>query len=86
MDSKLKFDKHIAEISNKATGVLASIKRTMTYIDRNVFIGIYKSLVRPLLETYVTVWNLYMVTHIKTTRSRSKKSNKACSQHQPIVV
>ena len=57
MDSKLKFDKHIAEISRKAAGVLASIKRTMTYIDRNVFIGLYKSLVIPLLESSVSVWN-----------------------------
>ena len=64
MDSKLKFDKHITEISRKATGVLASIKRTMTYIDRRVFIGLYKSLVNPLLETSVSVWNPYMVQSV----------------------
>ena len=37
----------------------------MSYIDRNVFIGLYKSLVRPLLETSVSVWNPYMVKQIK---------------------
>ena len=68
MGSKLKFDKYIAEISKTATRVLASIKGILTYMDRNVFIGIYKSLVRPLLETSVSVWNPYMVKHIKQPR------------------
>ena len=76
MDSKLKFDKHIAEISKKATGVLASIKRTMTYLDRNVFIGLYKSLVRPLLETSVPVWNPYMVKHVKQLEAVQRRATK----------
>ena len=76
MDSKLKFDKHIAEISRKATGVLASIKRTMTYIDRNVFIGLYKSLVRPLLETSVSVWNPYMVKDVKQLEAVQRRATK----------
>ena len=76
MDSKLKFDKHIAEISRKATGVLASIKRTMTYIDRNMFIGLYKSLVRPLLETSVSVWNPYMVKHVKQLEAVQRRATK----------
>ena len=76
MDSKLKFDQHIAEISKKATGVLASIKRTLTYIDRNVFVGLYKSLVRPLLETSVSVWNPYMVKHIKQLEAVQRRATK----------
>ena len=58
-------NRNIAEISKKTTGALASIRRTLTYIDRNVFINLYKSIVRPLLETYVSVWNPYMIKHIK---------------------
>ena len=72
MDNKLKFDKHIAEISRNATGVLASIKRTMTYIDRNVFIG----LVRLLLETSVSVWSPYMVKHVKQLEAVQRRATK----------
>ena len=76
MDSRLKFDKHIGEISRKATGVLASIKRTMTYMNKNVFIGLYKSLVRPLLETSVSVWNPYMVKHVKQLEAVQRTATK----------
>ena len=76
MDNKLKFDKHIAEISRKATGVLASIKRTMSFIDRNVFIGLYKSLVRRLLEKSVSVWNPYMVKHVKQLEAVQRRATK----------
>ena len=33
-DNKFKFDKHIAEITNKTNGVLASIKRTMKFVNK----------------------------------------------------
>ena len=76
IDSRLRFDKHIAEISRKATGVLASIKRTMTYTDKNVFIGLYQSLVRPLLETSVSVWNPYMVKNVKQLEAVQRRATK----------
>ena len=85
MDSKLKFDQHIAEISKKATGVLASIKRTLTYIDRNVFVGLYKSLVRPLLETSVSVWNPYMVKHIKQLEAVQRRAMKLVRDNYRII-
>ena len=44
-DKKFKFDKHIAEIAKKASGVLASIKRTMKFVNKETFNARYKSLV-----------------------------------------
>ena len=46
----------------------------MTYIDRNVFIGLYKSLVRPLLEKSVSVWNPYMVKHVKQLKAVQRRA------------
>ena len=56
--------------------MLASIKRTMTYLDINVFIGLYKSLVRPLLETSVSIWNPYMVKHVKQLEPVQRRAMK----------
>ena len=33
-DNEFKFDKHIAEIAKKASDVLASIKRTMKFVNK----------------------------------------------------
>ena len=52
---KLKFDKQVAERVKKANGILASIKRTIKFINKEVFSTVYKSLVRPLLETAGTI-------------------------------
>ncbi len=76
IDSKLKFDKHISEICRKAQGVLASIKRTMTFMDTEVFINLYKSLVRPLLESSVPVWNPYLKKHEKQLESIQRRATK----------
>ena len=48
-DNKFKFDKHIAEIGKKASGVLASNTRTMKFVNKETFNALYKSLVRPIL-------------------------------------
>ena len=50
MDESLKFKKQISNVVQKANGVLASIRRTFKYINKDSFPALYKSLVRPHLE------------------------------------
>ena len=50
IDTKLKFQKQIANCIKKANGVLASIKRAIKYLSLQTFNTLYKALVRPLLE------------------------------------
>jgi len=56
-DSHLKFGIHINEKINKAYSVLGVIKRNFTYLDKDSFLIIYKSMVRSHLEYANCVWS-----------------------------
>ena len=55
-DEALSFDPHIQNSVNKANKMLGLIKRTFSYLDKNIFGKLYKSLVRPHLEYANAVW------------------------------
>ena len=50
VDSKLNFRDHINTKVNLANRNLGIIFRTFTYLDQEVFLNLFKSLVRPHLE------------------------------------
>ena len=58
IDDKLKFRNHVQNAAKTANIVLGSIRRTFKYIDRNVFLNLYKSLVRPHLEYASPAWSI----------------------------
>ena len=55
-DKNLSFDNHIENAIKKANRVLSVIKRTFTYLDKEMFLNLYKALVRPLVEYGNTIW------------------------------
>ena len=56
MDNKLTFTNYIYSKIKIATRNLGLIFRTFTYIDKDIFLNLFKSLVRPHLEYASTVW------------------------------
>jgi len=57
IDKNLKFSKHVQVQANKANRVLGLIKHTFAHIERESFLLLYKSLVRPHLEYATTIWS-----------------------------
>ena len=55
MDIALKFSEHTSTKINMANRNLGVVFRTFTYMDTEMFLNLYKSIVRPLLEYAVTV-------------------------------
>jgi hypothetical protein len=55
-DTSLSFDQHINKCINKANQRIGIIKRTFSYLDKDVFLQLYKSLVRPILEYGNVIW------------------------------
>ena len=76
VDETLKFEKQISERIKKANSVLASIKRTIRYMDKSVFTMLYKSIVRPILEFCGAVWNPHLVKQIKSIDSVQRRATK----------
>lgn len=56
VDNKLLFREHMSTKVATANKVLGLIFRTFTYMDQDMFVSLYKSLVRPHLEYATPVW------------------------------
>ena len=60
----MKFDIHINNIVNKANRLLGLVKRTFSCMDRNIFLIIYKPIIRPIIDYGDSVWNPSLKKHI----------------------
>lgn len=57
IDDELKFSKHIAEKVKKANQAIGYIRNTFTCLDKDIFLPLYKSFVRPHLEYASIIWS-----------------------------
>ena len=56
IDCNLKFHGQCSAVINKANRLLGLIKRTFLTLSEDMFLSLYKSLVRPILEYGNLVW------------------------------
>ena len=66
IDQILSFREHITSKINKANRNLGIIFRTFTYIDQEMLLDLYKSIVKPDLEYATPVWSSLYKTRNKT--------------------
>lgn len=64
LDNKLNFNKHIEEITNKATRLLNLCRRNLHMCSREIKTTAYYAIVRPHLEYASTCWNPHTKLHI----------------------
>ena len=57
MDSKLKFRQHISKKVSIANRNLEIAHRTFTYLSQEMFLSLFKAMVRPHLEFASVVWS-----------------------------
>ena len=57
IDKNLNFSQHIISKVNIAYRNLGMISRTFTYMNKNMFLTLYKSLLRPHLEYASVIWS-----------------------------
>ena len=55
-DKELLFDKHITKSINKANSMIGLIRRTFSFLDKDTFLRLYKTLIRPIIEYGNSVW------------------------------
>ena len=80
-DNKLTFDRHIDATINKANQMLGVIKRTFDYLDKDIFLKLYKALVRSHLEYGNIIWHPYLKRQsiaIERVQRRATKLLKEC--------
>jgi ribonuclease P/MRP protein subunit RPP40 len=59
IDNNLDFKKHIDIITKKAHSTMGIIKRNFLYLDKNNFVPLYTTIVRPQLEYAQCIWSPY---------------------------
>ncbi|MES9905329.1 MAG: reverse transcriptase domain-containing protein [Sedimenticola sp.] len=76
IDNKLKFTKHINESVKKSNRVLGLIQRTFSYIDKPMFLQLYKTLVRPHLEYGSQAWSVIYKKECITLENVQRRATK----------
>jgi hypothetical protein len=70
------FDQHISKVTSLASSRLGIIKNTFQVIDREGFLILYKSYVRPLLEFAMPVWCPYLRKHDKEIEQIQRRATR----------
>ena len=76
VSTDLKPKGHIDHITSKANKVLSCIRRSFSYIDKNTFIVLYKSLVRPILEYASPTWSPFLLKDIRKIEQVQRRATK----------
>ena len=76
IDDDLSFDCHISEKAKKATQMFAMLRRTFHHLNDDLFLPLYKSLVRVHLDFASAVWSPYKVKHIEQLESVQRRITK----------
>ena len=79
-ESTLRFDKHILNYVNKANRMQGLIKRAFSFMDKEIFLPLYKALIRPHLEYATVVWSpfwkndIFLIENVKRRATKIVKS------------
>ena len=76
IDNALSFDKHINQAINKVTRVMAIVRKTFDHMDKDIFLNIYKGLIRPHLKYASSVWSPHLIKHIEAIEGVQRRATK----------
>ena len=76
MSEDLKWAPHIAASVKKANKMVGLIKHTFTYMNKDMFLVLYKTLVRPLLEYCPQIWSPHLVKDIEALEKVQQRATK----------
>ena len=75
-DTKLNFDIHINSVVSKANQLIGLVKRSFQFLDQDMFLKLYKAIIRPHLEYANVIWHpIYkrQQSSIENTQRRATK-------------
>ena len=75
-DSKLSFEEHICMKLKKANSILALIRRSFINISKQVFLQLYKALIRPHLEYANQIWYPNLKKHKTSIENLQRRATR----------
>ena len=74
--NSLKWETHVSNCVKKGNRMVGMIKKTFSYMNQDMFLCLYKALVRPMLEYCTEVWNPYLEKDIKALENVQRRATK----------
>ena len=75
-DKSLKFDVHIDNIVKKANSMIGLVKRNFSFIDIDIFLHLYKALIRPHLEYGQVIWSPQFIRQSKKIENVQRRATR----------
>ena len=75
-DAQLEFDKHINAKINKANAIFAMIRRSYKFLNMEIFLHLYKALVRSNIEYANSVWCPYKMKYIESVENVQRRATR----------
>ena len=76
MDSDLKIEKHINSKIDTANKILGIIRRSFMYLSAEIFIPLYKAMVRSHFDYAMVIWNPHTVKYIESIEGVQRRATK----------
>ena len=76
IDQDLKFHEHASFATNKANRVLGLIKKSFSYLNSDMLVRLYKSMVRPILEYGNIIWGPHYLMDQKKVEKIQRRATK----------
>ncbi len=75
-DQSLTFSIHCAKSVSKANSMIRLIKRTFSYMDKEIFLNLYKTMVQPHVEYGSFIWSPYYKKDIEILETVQRRATK----------
>ena len=72
----MKFEKHINNKIGTANNILRIIRRSFMYLSAEVFIPLYKAMVRSHFDYAMIIWNPHAVKYIESIEGVQRRATK----------
>ncbi|CAL4234819.1 unnamed protein product [Meganyctiphanes norvegica] len=82
IDNDLKFSRHIRGIVAKANRMIGLMKISFESIEKDMFLPLYTTLIRPLLEYCVHAWSPYLERDIDLLENVQRRATKIVRQYK----
>ena len=76
VDSQLTFSSHCDKVVNTANKLLGIMRRSFSYLDKNVFSLVYKGIIRPIIEYASSVYDPILIRDINKIESIQRRATK----------
>ncbi|MEW8547692.1 MAG: reverse transcriptase family protein, partial [Candidatus Thiodiazotropha sp.] len=89
-ENSLKFNKQVMDVVNRTKRLTGMIKRTFRYMNKSLFLTVYKSLIRSIVDYAITIWypttkkNIQLVENIQRRATRIVPELRGLSYTQRI--